>query len=53
MPNHKDNGGGRGKHILATNRTIALQVSLDALVFAHQTDRHANITLFAMEIVDA
>ncbi len=48
---HKDDGGGRGEHVLATNGTVALQVAFDALVFSLKGNGHANITSLAVEKV--
>ena len=50
---HENDSGSRGKHVLAANRTITLQITFNTLVSSLQTHRHTNITRFAMEIVDS
>lgn len=47
---HKDHSGRAGKHVFSTDRAIALQVSLNALVVS-QSRAHADVAFFAMEKV--
>lgn len=49
--NHENNGRCRGKHILATDRAVRLEVSLYAFMTAVQADGHADVAFFAMKVV--
>jgi hypothetical protein len=50
-PYHKDDCGCGCKHVLATDGTVAFQVSFDAFVSALERHGHANVAFLAMEIV--
>lgn len=48
---HENDCTGASEHIFSTDRTVAFQISLDASVLVFHDDRHANVTLVAMEKV--
>lgn len=52
IPYHKDHRGSAGKHVLATNRAIALQVPLNTLV-VQKSSAHADVAFLAVEKIFA